>query len=115
MLALKSIAAMSESLPMLVFDEIDTGVSGRIALKVAGQMKRLAQRHQIIAITHLPQIAAAGDLNIKVAKEEISNKAVIIIKTLKSSEKAEEVAGLFSGDKITAPALKTAKDLISSF
>lgn len=115
MLALKSIAARSESLPILVFDEIDTGVSGRIALKVAEQMKRLAKSHQIIAITHLPQIAAAGDLNIIVMKSEQDSKTVITVKILKNSEKAEEIARLFSGDTITAPAMKTARDLIASF
>jgi DNA repair protein RecN (Recombination protein N) len=115
MLALKSIAAMSESLPMLVFDEIDTGVSGRIAQKVGEQMKKLAKNHQIIAITHLPQIAAAADRNIKVTKSEEEDRTRITVAELKNSEKAEEVARLFSGDTITATALKTAKDLIGYY
>src|SRR5690625_7874046 len=68
MLALKSILAKSERLPILVFDEIDTGISGAVARRVGRSMAELARFHQIIAITHLPQIAALGDIHLRVSK-----------------------------------------------
>ncbi len=115
MLALKSIAAEADTQPMLVFDEIDTGVSGRIAQKVGEQMKKLSAKNQIIAITHLPQIAAAGDLNISVRKTEQDDRTYITASKLSAGEKVEEIAKLFSGDSITNTAIKTARDLISSY
>src|SRR3989339_3981 len=113
MLALKSIVADSDKLPILVFDEIDIGISGRIAQKVGTTMKELSSNHQIIAITHLPQIAALGDRNIRVEKSTKQGRTLINCKLISEKEKVEEIAKLLSGEKITDTSLKTASELIN--
>lgn len=113
MLALKSILAKSDKLPILIFDEIDTGVSGRIAQKVGKALKSLADFHQIIAITHLPQIAGLSDFHYVVEKKKIDERVVSSIKLLNDEEKICEVAKLMSGEKITEAALIGARELIS--
>ncbi|PIQ08764.1 MAG: DNA repair protein RecN [Ignavibacteriales bacterium CG18_big_fil_WC_8_21_14_2_50_31_20] len=112
MLALKSILAKSDKLPLLIFDEIDTGVSGRIAQKVGAALKSLSMRHQIIAITHLPQIASLSDLHFSVEKKTIGTRVVSSIRKLDNSEKINEVAKLLSGEEITENSLKSAKELL---
>jgi len=112
MLSLKTILAKNDKLPLLVFDEIDTGVSGRIASKVGQTMKKLASLHQIIAITHLPQIAAVGDHHFVVEKQKSDNRVVSAIKELSENERIEEVAKLLSGEELTESSLKSAKELI---
>ncbi|HPI18843.1 MAG TPA: DNA repair protein RecN [Candidatus Kapabacteria bacterium] len=94
MLALKNIIAKSDELDLLIFDEIDTGVSGRIATKVGQAMKNLTDHHQVIAITHLPQIAAFADSNILVEKVEENNNTYTRMKILEEKEKVYEVARL---------------------
>jgi len=113
MLALKSVLAKSDKLPILIFDEIDTGVSGRIAQKVGKALKSLASFHQIIAITHLPQIAGLSDLHFVVEKKKSGDRVVSSIRLLNEKEKIREVARLISGEKITEAALTGAKELIS--
>ncbi len=113
MLALKSVLAKSDKLPILIFDEIDTGVSGRIAQKVGKALKSLASFHQIIAITHLPQIAGLSDLHFVVEKKKSGDRVVSSIRLLNEEEKIREVARLISGEKITEAALMGAKELIS--
>lgn len=112
MLSLKTILAKNDKLPLLVFDEIDTGVSGRIASKVGQTMKKLASLHQIIAITHLPQIAAVGDHHFVVEKQKSDNRVVSAIKELSENERIEEVAKLLSGEELTESSLKSARELI---
>jgi len=112
MLALKSILAKSDKLTLLIFDEIDTGVSGRIAQKVGAALKSLSMRHQIIAITHLPQIASLSDLHFSVEKKTIGTRVVSSIRKLDNSEKINEVAKLLSGEEITENSLKSAKELL---
>jgi DNA repair protein RecN (Recombination protein N) len=112
MLALKSILAKSDRLPILIFDEIDTGVSGRVAQKVGQVLKSLASVHQIIAITHLPQIAGLSDLHFAVEKKKINDRVVSSITELKVDERVNEVAKLLSGEKITEAALSSAKELM---
>ncbi len=114
MLAIKSVMAKTEKLPLLVFDEIDTGISGRIAQKVGKVLKDLAGSHQIISITHLPQIAAIADHHYSVRKETISDRVITIIKKLDKKEKIREVAKLISGETITEKNLETAKELIDT-
>jgi len=114
MLALKSVLANQEKLPLMIFDEIDTGVSGKIASKVGMMMKKLAKHHQIIAITHLPQIAALGDTNYCVSKSEEQGRVISIIKELSNDEKIEEIAKLISGEEITESSKQTARALIGS-
>jgi len=112
MLALKSILAKTDKLPLLIFDEIDTGVSGRIAQKVGQALKNLAGFHQIISITHLPQIAGLADQHFAVEKTLNDERTVSSIKKLNKEERIKEVAKLMSGEKITEASLKGAKELM---
>ena len=112
MLALKSILAKSDKLPLLIFDEIDTGVSGRIAQKVGAALKELASFHQIISITHLPQIAGLADHHFIVEKKSKDDRVTSSIKRLNNDDRVKEVAKLLSGEKITAASLESAKQLI---
>lgn len=112
MLAMKSILAKTDRLPILIFDEIDTGVSGRIAQKVGQVLKSLASIHQIIAITHLPQIAGFSDYHFAVEKRKSGDRVVSSIKILKQEERVSEVAKLMSGEKITEAALNGARELM---
>ena len=114
MLALKTTLAKSERLPILVFDEIDTGISGAIARKVGENMRDLAQYHQIIAITHLPQIAALGNSHLRVAKNVADGRTRTQVTRLSQEEHTAQVATLISGEHITEAALKSAKELIGS-
>jgi DNA repair protein RecN (Recombination protein N) len=114
MLSLKSVLAKNEKLPLLVFDEIDTGVSGRIAQKVGKALKSLADYHQIIAITHLPQIAAMADIHFIVAKAEEGDRVVSRIKLLTKDESLNEVAKLLSGESVTSASLDSARQLVKS-
>ncbi len=113
MLALKTILAKNDKLPLLIFDEIDTGVSGRIAQKVGYAIKSLSEYHQIIAITHLPQIAGFADHHFAVEKNVFDGRVVSSIRKLKDNERIEEVAKLMSGETITEASLKGAKELIN--
>ena len=112
MLSLKTILAKNDRLPLLIFDEIDTGVSGRIAQKVGNSLKSLASAHQVIAITHLPQIAGQGDTNYLVEKGASDNRVTSSIKRLKEEEKIREVAKLMSGEAVTEASLKGARELM---
>lgn len=112
MLALKSTLAKTDKLPLLIFDEIDVGVSGRIAQKVGRALKNLSSFHQVISITHLPQIASLADHHFSI--EKITNKERVIssIKKLPQSERITEIARLLSGEKVTEASLKSARELI---
>lgn len=112
MLALKSVLAKTDRLPLLVFDEIDTGVSGRIAQKVGRVMKSLAAFHQIIAITHLPQIAGYSDSHYTVEKQKEGERVVSNIRRLSGDEKISEVAKLLGGEEITDATLNSARELL---
>jgi DNA repair protein RecN (Recombination protein N) len=112
MLALKTVLANNDKLPLLIFDEIDTGVSGRIAQKVGSALKSLSKLYQIISITHLPQIASLSDEHFAVEKKKIGTRVVSSIRKLQSEEKISEVAKLLSGEDITEAALKSAKELM---
>lgn len=112
MLALKSILARTDKLPLLIFDEIDTGVSGRIAQKVGQALKSLAGFHQVISITHLPQIAGLADHHFAVEKNINQDRVVSSIKKLDGEERIKEVAKLMSGEKITEASLKGARELM---
>lgn len=114
MLALKTILAKSDKLPMLIFDEIDVGVSGRIAQKVGESLSSLSKFHQIISITHLPQIASQANLHYSVEKKKVGSRIVSSIKQLDESERVKEIAKLLSGEKITEASLKSARELITN-
>lgn len=112
MLALKTILAKAERMPILVFDEIDTGISGAIARKVGESMHTLAQYHQIVAITHLPQIAALGDVHFRVEKTVEKGRTRTHMRRLDEAERAAAVASLLSGDAVTDAALESARELM---
>jgi len=111
MLALKQALAESDKLPMMVFDEIDTGISGRIAQKVGKTMKELARQPQILSITHQPQIAAFADAHILVEKRQSATETRIGARVLTHDEHIHEVARLLSGEEITDAALQSAREL----
>lgn len=112
MLALKTILAKSDKLPLLIFDEIDTGVSGRIAQKVGTALKDLAAFHQVICITHLPQIAGMADQHYAVEKKQVENRTVSFIKKLSDEDRINEVAKLLSGEDLSKASIESAKELI---
>jgi DNA repair protein RecN (Recombination protein N) len=112
MLALKSTLAKSDKLPLLIFDEIDVGVSGRIAQKVGRALKNLSSFHQVISITHLPQIASLADQHFSIEKIAHNERVISSLKKLPQSERITEIARLLSGEKITEASLKSARELI---
>ncbi len=112
MLALKGALADSDKTPLLIFDEIDTGVSGRIGQSVGLSLKRLSQHHQVIAITHLPQIAGLADAHFAVEKIEANKKTSTRLRKLETEERVREVAKLMSGAEVTDAGLKSAKELM---
>lgn len=112
MLAVKKIIAESDELPTLILDEIDTGVSGKVAEEIGNLMREMSEDMQLIVISHLAQVAAKGNDNYKVVKQDISGKTQSTIIPLNSEEKLNEIAQLLSGSKITEAALAQAKELI---
>ena len=112
MLAVKKIMAENSELPTLILDEIDTGVSGRIADEIGKVMKEMAENMQLIVITHLAQVAAKGNNNYKVKKSDIEGNTQTQIVSLNQEEKLTEIAQLLSGSKITEAAILQAKELM---
>ncbi|HEY6193005.1 MAG TPA: DNA repair protein RecN [Bacteroidota bacterium] len=112
MLALKMILAKSDRLPLLVFDEIDVGVSGRIAQAVGRNLKNLSRFHQVIAITHLPQIAGFADTHYVVEKVELDGRSSSRMRKLELGERINEVAKLLSGSEVTQSGLESARELM---
>lgn len=112
MLALKSALAKNDKLPLLIFDEIDVGVSGRVAQKVGRALKNLSSFHQVISITHLPQIASLAEHHFSIEKVANNDRVISSIKKLPQSERITEIARLLSGEKITEASLKSARELI---
>ena len=112
MLAIQSLIADNMDLPTLIFDEIDTGISGETAQRVGRIMKQLAVRHQVISITHLPQIAARADTHYFVYKETAGNRTYTRLKALSKDERVRAVAQMLSGDQPSKAAIDNAKELI---
>jgi len=112
MLAVKSLITQKQLLPTVIFDEIDAGVSGDIAGKVGNIIKKMSQRHQVIAITHLPQIAAKADQHYKVYKETAGEITQTKIARLDDEGRVEEIAGMLSDEKVSKAAVDTAKELL---
>lgn len=112
MLAIKKLMAENAELPTLILDEIDTGVSGRIADEIGNVMQEMAENMQLIVITHLAQVAAKGNNNYKVLKSDITGKTQTQIVPLNQEEKLTEIAQLLSGSKITDAAILQAKELM---
>lgn len=112
MMAIKYILASKRSLPTIIFDEIDTGVSGEIAIKMGNMMRVMAHNHQIIAITHLPQIAAQGSAHYFVYKDNSSDKTVSRIKKLTFDERVGEIAQMIGGANPSPSAVKNAREIL---
>lgn len=112
MLSMKYILSGKKQLPTIIFDEIDTGVSGEIAHRMALIMKNMSRQMQVIAITHLPQIAASGNTHLKVYKEELQQHIVSRIKELSREERVSEIAGMISSSEVSDAAIQTAEQLL---
>lgn len=110
MLAIKTVLADTDKVPTLVFDEIDTGISGKAAKSVAEKMKIISNHHQVICITHLASIAAKGDYNYYISKSVKDNKTITSVKSLNEEETINEIARIASGD-ITEVAIANAREL----
>lgn len=110
--AIKYLMADKMALPTLIFDEIDTGISGEVALQMVRMMKEIATRHQVICITHLPQVAAKGDLHYFVYKDNSSEKTISKIKLLAAEERVTELAKMIAGANPSTSALESAKELL---
>ena len=113
MLSLKYILSRSSKLPTIIFDEIDTGISGDIAGKMGAMFRRMAEHMQVICITHLPQVAAKGNHHLKVYKHEADGAIRSDIKPLTADDRIREIAAMLSGEKITDAALQNARELIN--
>ena len=113
MLAIKKILSENSQLPTIIFDEIDSGVSGEISNKMAHIMSQMSQKMQVITITHLPQIAAKGNQHYKVFKEEVNNITTTNLKQLSEDERIVEIAEMLSGKTISDSALTHARELLN--
>ncbi|MFB0925155.1 MAG: DNA repair protein RecN, partial [Vicingaceae bacterium] len=114
MLTIKSILAKNTKLSSIVFDEIDTGVSGDIADKMASIMRQMSTKMQVLSITHLPQVAAKGEHHFKIYKENIDEKTVTSLIVLNKTERIDELAKLLSGEKMSDAATENAISLLNS-
>jgi DNA repair protein RecN (Recombination protein N) len=113
MLSVKKVLSENTQLPTIIFDEIDTGVSGEVSNKIAAIMQQMSKNMQVIAITHLPQIAAKGSNHYKVYKEEVKGVTTTNLKELSSEERIIEIAEMLSGKDISDSALIHAKELLN--
>ena len=113
MLAIRKIGAEKTQLPTLILDEIDTGVSGKIALKMGEVLEEIGERSQVISITHLPQVASKGGHHLKVLKTNNKERTTTEIRTLGMQERIEEIAALISGDGVGESAINHAKVLLN--
>ena len=114
MLAFKKITGDYDEIPTMIFDEIDSGISGITASIVGKKLRQIAKTHQIICITHLPQIAAFGSHNYKIDKESDDSNTYTTVVQLKNHEKVQEIARLLGGVNITSTTLKSAEELIEA-
>lgn len=113
MLALQKLISDKKALPTVLFDEIDTGVSGDVAQKMGNLLRKMGEQRQLIAITHLPQVAAKAQHHYRVQKKEMAERTITTVNRLLDDEKVEEIARLMSGEQISNAALQTAKALIN--
>jgi DNA repair protein RecN (Recombination protein N) len=112
MLCIKSLVAASIDLPTMIFDEIDTGISGEAARQVGGILKDLASKRQIICITHQPQIAGKAHLHFYVYKEIVGDAVKTNVRSLTQDERITAIAKMLSGEKPTAAALENAREMV---
>ena len=112
MLAIKVITSGQSHIPAMIFDEVDTGVSGLTAEKVGKKLKGIAQGQQVICITHLPQVASFGDQHYYISKESKKGHMVMSAVSLSGKDRVQEIARLISGEKINKTSLDHAKHLL---
>lgn len=113
MLVVKAVLAKYKKLPTIVFDEIDTGVSGEVANKMAAIMFQMGKGMQLLSITHLPQVAAKGEHHIKVYKEDVNEITITHLKHLNQEERIVEIAKMLGGNKVSEAAIANAKELLN--
>tara|TARA_B100000900_G_scaffold36394_1_gene27242 strand:- start:3075 stop:4712 length:1638 start_codon:yes stop_codon:yes gene_type:complete len=113
MLAIKFLSAQNSSISTLIFDEIDSGVSGEIASLMGNMMQNISKSNQVIVISHLPQIASKAKTHLKVSKQIVDNKTTSTIHKLRNEDRVEEIAKLLSGKNVTDAAIKNALDLLN--
>lgn len=113
MLAFKSITALKDLIPTLIFDEIDTGISGRTAQIMGEKINKLSERHQVLLISHLPQIAALADHHYLISKSTIDKKSITKVEKLSEDERITELARLLGGLNLTETTLNNAKEMIA--
>ncbi len=109
---MKYLIADKTALPTIIFDEIDTGVSGEVALQMITMMKKMAENHQVISISHLPQFAAGGDAHYYVYKDHSSSKSESKIRKLDESERVMEIAKMIGGNEPGQHAVESARELL---
>ena len=114
MFCIKYVMAAKTAMPTLVLDEIDNGISGEVAIKLGTLMKGMSNAHQIISISHLPQIAAKGDAHYFVYKDNSAAKTVSSIKRLSAPERVEEIAKMIGGAKPSKVAMENAQELLAN-
>lgn len=112
MLALKTVFVDKDHIPSVIFDEVDTGISGRIAQRVGEKMVLISENHQVFCITHLPQIAALADANYLIEKSSTESTTYTKVKKLRDNERNEEVARIIGGSEVTAITLENAQEMI---
>jgi DNA repair protein RecN (Recombination protein N) len=112
MLALKTILARVDQVPTLVFDEIDAGIGGRIAVMVGSKLREVAAHHQVFAITHLPQIASRADHHLLVLKGEVDGMTRTALEELDGDERVRELARMLGGDPESETSLDHARELL---
>jgi DNA repair protein RecN (Recombination protein N) len=112
MLSIKSQVAAADHLPTMIFDEIDSGISGEVALRVGEIMRTMSKGHQLICITHLPQIARIADKHLYIYKDVAKGKTNTRIKVLAGDDRILEIAKMLSGEKVSEAALANARELV---
>jgi len=113
MLAIKTVLASNDKIPSLIFDEIDAGISGKAAQAVAEKLGQISANHQIICVTHLPQIASMADIHFYISKSIISNKTKTNVEELDFESEIREIARMLGGAKLTELTLKHAEEMIT--
>lgn len=114
MLSVKDLMARYTAMPTMIFDEIDTGISGSVADAMGSMICRMGEDMQIFAITHLPQVAAKGNSHLLVTKEITDGRAVSKIKQLGTEDRVQEIARMLSGSRITPEAMANAESLLQN-
>lgn len=114
MLAIKTILAEADQTPVLIFDEIDVGIGGRVAEAVGKKLRQIGERRQVLCITHLPQIAALAQAHYRVSKKMSAARTITLVERLSENQRVEEVARMLGGEKVSQAALRHAREMVGS-